>query len=87
MEAFFDNDSGAFSGNPTDPAGGDNSHQNLVDLGIYLHLMDDDTKLRRQFYRDLATGRMIIYNTSNFDAHVSNAKGDGTVIADYYTSD
>ena len=89
MEAFFDNDSGAFSGNPPDFAGGDYSYQNLVDLGIYLRLMDDNTKLKREFYRNLATGRMIItyYNGNSFDAHVSNAKGDGTVIADYSTSD
>ena len=87
MESFFDNDNGTFSGSPTDTIGSDDSYQNLVDLGIYLHLMDDDTKLKRKFYQDLATGRMILYNANSFDAQVSNAKDDGTVIADYSTSD
>ena len=87
MRAFFDNDTGAFSGNPTDPAGGDYSYSHMVESGLFLHLMTDDIKLKRQFYQDLATGRKIIYNANNFDAHVSNAKDDGTVIATYSTSD
>ena len=82
MEAFFHNDSGAFSGNPTDPVGGDYSYENLVNLGIYLHLMSDDTKLKREFYRNLATGRMIIYPDQNADLEVSNAKSTGTTIAE-----
>ena len=83
MDAFFDNDSGAFSGNPADSINGDYSHQNLVDLGVYLNLMGDDAKLRRHFYQNLATGRMIIYKYSLRDAHVSNAMRDGSVIATY----
>ena len=85
MNAFFNNDNGAFSGNPVDPANGDYSYPNLRDLGIYLHLMEDDTKLLREFFRNLATGRMIIIEppSDSFEAHVSNAKGDGSVIATY----
>ena len=85
MDAFFNNDNGAFSGNPVDPANGDYSYPNLRDLGIYLHLMEDDTKLLREFFRNLATGRMIIIEppSDSFEAHVSNAKGDGSVIATY----
>ena len=85
MNAFFDNDNGAFSGNPVDPANGDYSYQNLKDLGIYLHLMEDDNKLLREFFRNLVTGRMIIIvpPSGSFDAHVSNANDDGVVIADF----
>ena len=82
MDEFFNNDNGAFSGNPTDPIGSDDSYQNLVRLGIFLHLMDDDTKLKREFFRNLATGRMIIYPDHDIDIEVSNAKLTDTTIAE-----
>ncbi|MCY4338329.1 MAG: hypothetical protein OXD47_05955 [Gammaproteobacteria bacterium] len=83
MPKFFDNDSGAFSGNPPDPAGGGGyDHQNLVNRGIFLHLMNDDTKLKRVFFQDLATARVIIYGGSYSRIQVSNAKNSDTVIAE-----
>ena len=85
MRAFFDNSRGAFSGNPVNPLSSDDSYQHRVDLGIYLHLMDDNTKLKRQFFQDLATGRKIIFSGSNYDKYVSNAKVPDTVIAKYYS--
>ena len=75
MRAFFDNGRGAFSGNPVNPANGDYSYENLKRLGIYLHLMDDDPKLKRQFFQNLATGRAIVYGAEGrLSIRVSNAR-------------
>ena len=84
MNAFFNNNNGAFSGKPDLSAYGDYSYERLKNSRIFLHLMSDNTKEKDEFYQNLATGRMIIYNgDSNSSAQASNAKGDGTVIAAY----
>ena len=63
MKKFFDNDHGAFSGNPFPRKG-----------SILNKLMTDDVKFRRFFMNDLATGRMIVLPASiyknNFFSHI-----------------
>lgn len=83
MNAFFDNDTGAFSGNVPDPTGGDSSYENMVQRGLYLHLKDDDTKLKNGFFLDLATGRSVIVPSSVTGAKVANIKENDTVIAQW----
>lgn len=87
MEAFFDNTNGAFSGNPVDPIGevpdDVNRAQYLAERGVFLHLSDDETKLKREFFRNLATGRSIISQavSESFGLSVRNAKAADTIIA------
>ena len=87
MNAFFDNETGAFSGNPVSPINdipdGVDPVEYLKERGLYLHLMDDETKLKRVFLGNLATGRSIISIGvySSFGLSVRNAKEPDTIIA------
>lgn len=60
MTALFDQDTGAFSGAPSTAIGNDYSPKHLRDVGMHLHLMEDDLKLKRFFMQDLCTGRSIL---------------------------
>ena len=87
MNAFFDNETGAFSGNPVSPINdipdGVDPVEYLKERGLYLHLMDDETKLKRVFLGNLATGRSIISRGvyRAFGLSVRNAKEPDTIIA------
>ncbi len=85
MYAFFDNQNGAFSGNPVTTLGDDYSYENLYNKSLYLRLMSDDMKLRRGFFKDLATGRKIIVSKDVKRVNVCNAEENHIVIADSTT--
>ncbi len=60
MNAFFSPTTGIFSGSPSNSIGEDTSPKHLREIGVHLHLMEDDLKLKRFFFQDLCTGRAII---------------------------
>ena len=70
--ALFDAESGIFSGNPTAQIDSTSTRKELENVGLYLHLMDDDLKLKRFFMQDLCTGRAVIVPATTSQAKVSN---------------
>ena len=72
--SLFDPETGIFSGNPTTQVNVESTTKELLDLGIYLHLMEDDLKLRRLFMQNLCTGRSIVVSTDVSEAKISNVK-------------
>ncbi len=87
MNAFFDNNHGAFSGNPPDITGGDDSYENLLKRGIYLNLMSDEIKNRRSFFQKLLKARYIIAPSNSINGgyqgvQVYNLKDSDTIIAE-----
>lgn len=84
--SLFNPQTGIFSGNPTTQVRADSTSEELLNLGVYLHLIDDDLKLKRRFMQDLCTGRSIIVPANIKQAKVSNVKDTASSVLGVYSS-
>lgn len=83
MPAMFDPETGAFSGTPSIRIGDDYSPKHLRDVGVHLHLMEDDLKLKRFFMQDLCTGRSILLR-DDYDVKVYNRRETSSEVLAVY---